>query len=406
MRLMILLLAWCCGVASAQTSGHGEALQADLANVGRDPVEFAVSALRSHELLIFDDAVHNADDPWRFYQTLVEAPAFNAQLTDIFVETLPVNEQPRLDAYFNTYPANPNLLLPAFQSGAITGWNYRSYVDLFATIHAINADRDPVDRIRVHAVSTPAYWAQIQTPADFRTYIGPAQAGRDAHMYAIIYRALDQFTGTRRGMFLTNTRHAYNGLHRSDGSLIWNTATYFKQWHPGHSLSIRFNGPFLNIERRGEDSARVATAEGLENIEYSWVRADSGQWDRAFAQAGDGPVAIPLTGTEFGTAPYIGNLMLNAAAGQTMADVYDAVIHLGPVTGWQNAADYAEIYTPEFKREVARRYQAAYSPEDLSAFLASQNVADLEALTSELADGRPVRPLPQALAVGPLPQLP
>tara|TARA_R110000868_G_scaffold19664_2_gene84457 strand:+ start:4036 stop:5247 length:1212 start_codon:yes stop_codon:yes gene_type:complete len=403
---MIVLLVWCCGAANAQNPGHLEALRTDLANAGMDPIEFATSALGSHELLIFDDAVHSALDPWVFYQSLLEAPDFNTQLTDIFVETLPVNEQPRLDAYFNTYPAEPDLLLPVLQSAAITGWRYRSYPDLFATIHAINAEREPANRIRVHAVSRPAYWAQIETPADFHTYIGPALAGRDAQMYAVIYRALDRLSGDRRGMFLTNTRHAYNGLHRSDGSLIWNTATYFRQWHPGHSLSIRFNGPLLYVEQRSDDSDRGATAEGLENIQYSWVRADQGQWDRVFAQAGDRSVAISLTGTAFGEAPYAGNSMLSAAPGQTMADVYDAVIHLGPVTGWQNAADYADIYTPEFRREVARRYRAAYSPDDLAAFLDSENLADLDALTDELANGRPVRPLPQALAVGALAEQP
>ena len=139
---------------------------------------------------------------------------------------------------------------------AISGWRYRSYPDLLTTIHAVNADREPADRIRVHAVSTPAYWAQIETPEDFATFTGPAQASRDAKMYAVIYRGLNQLSGKRRRIFLTYTRHAYNDLHRADGNLFWNTATYFRQWHPGHSVSIRFNGPYLNIERQTTDTGQ------------------------------------------------------------------------------------------------------------------------------------------------------
>ena len=68
--------------------------------------------------------------------------------------------------------------------------------------------------------------------------------------------------------------------------------------------------------------------------------------------------------------------------------------------GWQHAADYVDMYTPEFRRDVARRYRAADSPGDLAVFLDSRGMADLDAFTSERANGQPVRPLPQALAAG------
>src|SRR4030095_12174401 len=99
---------------------------------------------------------------------------------------------------------------------------------------------------------------------------------------------------------------------------------------PGKTLSIRVHNVVLSIQP-AKKKAEQRTAQGLEEFDYKWVRVDNGAWDDAFETAGSRAVAISLNGNLFGRAPYIGNLMLNAFPGQTMADVYDALIFLRPL---------------------------------------------------------------------------
>src|SRR6516162_3264282 len=43
---------------------------------GQKPIRFVLDKLATHDLLIFDDAVHDALEPWEFYQQLVRDKAF------------------------------------------------------------------------------------------------------------------------------------------------------------------------------------------------------------------------------------------------------------------------------------------------------------------------------------------
>jgi hypothetical protein len=130
-----------------------------------------------------------------------------------------------------------------------------------------------------------------------------------------------------------------------------------------------------------------------------WVRMGDGIWDCAFAETGDQSVAIPLEGNPFGAHPYIGNYTLKAMAGQTMADAYDAVIFLAPLEKQRKSAWLAELFTPEFKQELARRINIMYTREQLVEKLASNGVRTVEELVDSIAEAEPEQPLPQAAAV-------
>lgn len=400
MKIWIAALATTLTGSIAQGQTHQDALLSALETQGQDPVEFANQALEQHDLLIFDDGLHLAAEPWDFYRELVNSADFDAR--HIFIEVIPVNQQPHIDAYLATYPEDQSLLWPALQDAAMTGWRYETYVSLLSSIHSHNENLDADQRIQVHGIDTPSYWREIDTPADYRTITDTTREGRDAYMYAEIINVLDRMSGEEKGIFLTNTRHAYMRLQRADGSGgFWNTAAYFETRHPGQALSIRINAPFLLVERELEDAAQ-STGEGLGRVVYSWGRADSGDWDRAFAAYGQRPVAISLSDTEFGAAPYIGNAMLTSAPGQTMSDAYDAVIQLGPISQMHRSANYSPMYTPEFREEVARRYQTAYTPEELQRMLDRNEVADLDALVSAIAAAEDRTPLAQAQGLEPL----
>lgn len=407
--LVIIAALTLAAPVASQPAGHPAAadlatrdLAADIATYGRAPDQFVYEALEDHILVILDDGLHNLEEPWNFFQALVTTDAFAQRARHVFIETWAVNDQPHIDAYLETYPEDPTLLYPVMQNAGIHGWRYASYMDLLSAIHAFNSDRDPDERLRVHAVSTPAYWREIETPADYANYIGIAQSGRDAFMYAAIRRTLDNMSGEERGVFLTNTRHAYTGLRRTDGAYYWNTATYFAQHYPGQTYSVRINAPFLIVEREAADPDAPATNEGLEQVEYRWGRADDGRWDRAFAANADRPVGLDLAETGFGRSPYIGNLMLNAAPGQTMRDAYDGVIHLGPISQMHTARAYHEMYTPRFRDEVARRYRQSYSPDDLQTYIARNGADDIADFVELLAEPDPRAPSRQAASLPPL----
>jgi hypothetical protein len=253
--------------------------------------------------------------------------------------------------------------------------------------------------VRVVAVGSPAYWSEIRTPRDLEVFRQSLEA-YDCTMYAMIRSILDKSGG--KGIFLTNTRHAYQEIRHADGSLYWNATTYFHEREPGRAVSIRFHAPQLVIERVREDTSGPRSTEGLERIEYHWGRMEEGAWDRAFRDYGHRPVAVPLEGTAFGRAPYVGNHMLDVAPGQTMADAYDAVIFLAPLEGLRQTALVGSMYTPDFRIELARRLELLYSEEDLARMIAESGAADLADYVERAYEGRPQEPLPQAREIPPL----
>jgi hypothetical protein len=379
-----------------------EQLVEDIQTHGEDPLGFVLTELEQHALLIFDDGLHSAVEPWTFYETLVQHPDFAVMARHVFIEILNVNDQPGMDVYFNTYPEDPSLLNPVLQNSTINGWRYQTYPDLFRVIHAVNAGLAEDQRIKVHLVSTPGYWNSIETPADYANYIGPSQLARDNFMYENIKEILNGLDGSERGIFLTNTRHAYTGLRDENGEFFWNTATFFRQWHGDSTLSIRFNAPFLNVESTRDPSDSPASGQGLERFNYSWARAANGDWDRAFARTGNNPVALRFEDTHFGDAPYVGNRVHRAFPGQTMSDVNDALIHLSAIDDWQKSADYVPMLTPEFHAELLSRYQRTQTDAQIERRLQRAGVETLEAYVGLVLEPSPQSPLPQAGALPPL----
>ena len=372
----------------------------DLRDHGVEPVAFVLDLLHRHDLVVFDDALHTLVEPFEFYQRLVREPAFRARARYVFLEAVPLNQQGHIEAYLAAPGGHPGLLYPGFQNGAGgEGFPYATYFDLLATIHEVNRALPDSERIRVVAVGSPTYWSEIRTPRDLEVF----RQGLDAYdytMYAMIRSTLDAAGG--RGIFLTNTRHAYQAIRRADGSLYWNATTYFHEREPGRAVSVRFHAPQLVIERLRQDTTGVRTTQGLDRIDYRWDRMEGGAWDRAFRDHGARPVAVPLAGTAFGRAPYVGNHILDVAPGQTMADAYDAVIFLAPLEELRQTALVGELYTPEFRVELARRLRLLYPEDALARMITESGAADLAGYIESAYAGRPEEPLPQSRDLPPL----
>ncbi len=384
-----------CAAPGAGSSGSIEPLLADLERRGQDPVRFVLDRLREVDLVLFDDGLHSAVEPFELYRALVAEPEFRCAVDVLFLEVVAINQQPHLDAYLESESGDPALLLPAFRDDAsgFGGTGYRTYLELLAGVREANRASPPEERLRVVAVSNPTWWPEIHDAEDVELF-RRSLAGRDYDMYRLILEELDGFRSGKKGVFLTNTRHAYTGVRDARGAFHWNTGTFFRQWHPGKSCSIRIHNVQLALEELASEPGRPSTAEGLERVRFHWTRVDGGRWDAAFAARGNRPVAVPLGATAFGRAPYLGNHMLDAAPGQTMADAYDALVFLAPLELLRQSATMPGLWSADFLPELARRYRVQRSEEEVASELAEAGVASVEELVARTFVEEPVRRVP------------
>lgn len=363
-----------------------------LSHNGAVPQEFVLRKLAKHDLIIFDDGLHTAADPFEFYEELVRSPQFQSLAPYLFLEVVPLNRQPALDAYLNAPDERPELLFPAFQNDF--GWPYQSYFDLLKTVREVNSRLPPDRRIKVFAVSTPEIWKEIGSHEDYAIHADTDWIARDYLMFGMIREALADFGEDKKGIFLTNTRHAYRNLRLAQGTRAHSVAAFFDEWRPGKSYVMRFHSPALSVRRAGDS----------DDSDISWARVGSGLWDEAFAAYGAVPVAIELAGTPFGDAPYVGNLMPSAEAGQTMRDVNDAIIFLKPIEELRKTAITSSIYTKAFRRELERRFRIARTEAQLEADLREAGVASVPQLIRKTFVDAPEAPLPQSAALPPVDQ--
>lgn len=355
--LVLAALALAPAVAAGPPEpGHTAALAAVLRAQGRPPAALVAQLLDAYDLLIFDDAVHDAHEPWVFYQALVRSPDFHRRVKSIFLETLPVTAQPELDRYVQAPTRDLTLLERAFQDDySGMGWPFQDTVDLLETVRQVNLGLPPGDRLRCVAVSPPIYWEALHTRVDYERFLDTLDS-RDYAMYLTIRGALDGFRSARKGIFLTNTRHAYNGFRNRDGRITWNTAAFFHYWDPGKTRSIRIHNLALQLTPRAATApAGPRSAQGLDGYDLAWARVDGGAWDAAFAQTGNVPVAIALAGTPFAAAPFVGPGGLSAAPDLQLGELYDATIFLAPVEQLHESARATFFFTPAFRRELLRR---------------------------------------------------
>ncbi|MEM7587517.1 MAG: hypothetical protein AAF560_29280, partial [Acidobacteriota bacterium] len=291
---------------------------------GKDPLAFVRQRLDEVDLILFDDAWHPVVEPFDFYQALLRDPASRERLDFVFVEAFAVNHQPTLDRFFAAPQENVHLLAPMLQDDLSGhGWALATYVDLLRTVYRVNAELPAGQRLRVVAVNDPVYWSALETPEDLAIF-RQSLVGNDYGMYRKILASMEDFESGKKGIFLTNTRHAYKGIRGANGRLFWNCGTFFAQWHPGRTSSIRFHHLMLTIRKEVDPGDQATSTAGLERYDYRFERVAGGLWDEAFAVHGNRPVAFDLDGTPFGALPYAGNHMHQAAPGQTLLDANDS----------------------------------------------------------------------------------
>ncbi|HAS42474.1 MAG TPA: hypothetical protein DCS93_18490 [Microscillaceae bacterium] len=365
---------------------------------GKSPIDFMREKISRYDLLIFDDALHPAQEPFDFYQQLIRDAVFGQKLHYVFLEILPVTAQRHLDAFLNAPTKNHQLLYPAFQQ-TFDGYasNYKTYFDLLEAVWEVNQQLPDSDKIRVMGTDIPLLWAGIEYKTDWQNFRKTLK-GRDYNLYRVILDAMKGFKQGKKGIFLTNTRHAYKGVRNKQGDFHWNCGTFFAQNHPGKTYAIRIHNISLDIYKQVKKEAQ--TAQGLDRVKYRWIRMEQGIWDAAFEALGEKPVTISLKGNVFGKAAYLGNHSLTAREGQTMFDAYDALVMLKPLEQLHFSGRVGAVYTLDFQQEMIRRLKVLNNPTEIKALLKQHNMASLKAYVKSLAKDAPAKPNPLIKLLG------
>jgi len=351
---------------------------------GENPVEYISKKLNNHDLIIFDDALHSAVEPFEFYTNLLSSEKFISHKPTIFLELIHTIDQPVIDKFLNSKFKDLTILRPAFQNDySGFGLRYQTYVDLFSHVWDINHQVSENQQLKIIGVNQPIYWKAIDSRMDYDLF-QKSLIARDYYMFSIIEDYLNRFSENRKGIFLTNTRHAYKHIRRSNGSLYWNTGTFFNQRYPEQTYSIRIDNVILHIDRVVENNSNT-TSEGLEQYSYEWKLIDDGIWNKAINKNGVYPIAIPLKDNLFGKTGYVGNHMLDSFEGQTMYDAYDAVIFVTSPDKYRLSGTSDLIFTEHFEDELKRRIQILYE-NNIESFLNENNANSIDEFNDEFSD--------------------
>lgn len=345
------------GSLSAETAGGAERveeLRSFLAAESRPAVEFVYSLLAERDLVLFDDALHDAVEPWDFYRELVRQPEA-IDLDVVFVEVLATSDQPLVDAFLAADKPRLDLLYPALRNDLNGGgWPLETTVDFLLEVHEINRRRPPGRKLRVVGVSNPVFWPGFVRREQYLEFRRVVDLNRDYTMYRVILDAMQNFEAGTKALFLTNTRHAYKAIRNQQGELYWNTGTFFHRFHPDRTAAVRIHSAQLFLSRDPQSGRKKARFD----------RVDDGAWDAAFAAYGRERIALTLNHGPFGVTDYVGNHMLDALPGQTLADAYDALVFWAPLETIRRSARLAAVYDESTRHELRRRLPIVFGDED------------------------------------------
>jgi hypothetical protein len=160
-RLLLALAALPAGAATPlrppppEASPFIEALRRE----GQEPVAFVRHVLEHRDLVVFDDGLHPAAEPWQLYLQLQRDPAIRRQVRLVFVEVLGVGHQRDLDGFFAQESLDLARLAPALQDDfSGYGWRHQNLQDFLAGVWALNHGLPSAERIRVVGVAPPTSW--------------------------------------------------------------------------------------------------------------------------------------------------------------------------------------------------------------------------------------------------------
>ncbi|MCP4590218.1 MAG: erythromycin esterase family protein [bacterium] len=304
---------------------------------GGDPHAFTMTALANHRLVIMGE-IHHRPRYWAFNADLVRDPQFPKTVGAIYLE-LPSNDQPHIDAFFDSDPLEAGLVIRTLRDMLWMGWPDRAMLDFFITVWRVNHSLPPDQRIRVVLVDMPRPWERIRKREDWRPY----EIDRDRCMADNILADLQRHPGEQRsGLFIVGAGHAMLNLEHADGKAPIRSAG----WHLKRHLKPDAIFAFFPHAPAQTNSGRV---QG---------RLRMGLFDSAFAALGRRPLALPLEVGPFGREPF--DAFPDRRSIGTYGDGYDAYLYLGPLESESFSPLIRGFYTEEFVKEIDRRHRVTF----------------------------------------------
>lgn len=139
--LLLALLLLC--EADALGQKRVEEYLATLKATGTEPLRFVNHVLDKYDLIVFDDAIHSAYEPFVFYSDILEVPHISEKIDFVFIEVFSIGSQPLIDKYFTDTIKKRATLQKVFQDDfSGFGWRYETYINLLESIWDINHSKE------------------------------------------------------------------------------------------------------------------------------------------------------------------------------------------------------------------------------------------------------------------------
>jgi hypothetical protein len=209
-------------VLSAETP-QAARLGAAVKPVVQGATDGVFAAFREHALVGLSDR-HNLAQEGALYVSVIRDPRFAREVGNLVVEFGGASRQGVIDRYVNGESIPYAELRQVWTE--VVGWSPgeigQMYLNLFATVRAVNAELPSRERIRVWLGEPKVDWAQIKTLDDLEPYIWQ----RDEHAAALIDREI--LARHKKALIIYGPAHFFSAPPRpaSLGYLI-------KRDHPG-----------------------------------------------------------------------------------------------------------------------------------------------------------------------------
>jgi hypothetical protein len=275
-----------------------------------DPIQGIVDAFRTHPIVALGEGAHGNNQAAAFRLALIRDPRFTSIVNDIVVESGSARYQPVMDRYIDGQDVPPLELRRAWQDSTMpnTIWDLPIYEQFFRAVRDVNMSLPRDRRLRVLLGDPPIDWDHVHTNAELLHWV----AQRDAHAHGLIQREV--LAGNRRALLVYNDGHF---LRRSrwkgtEGAEPPNVLTLLE------SSGLRVFSIWTNT---------TVQLERLQRSVENW----------------HAPSLTRVRGTRLGQLDFKYFAGMETAPATTMADQFDAILYLGPVSAITFATVSSEL---------------------------------------------------------------
>ncbi len=308
-----------------------------LQNILQSPVDFLLSSLSSHKLVI-NGEYHRRKASWDILIKLIETPDFAQKTGTVFME-LPSHRQNDMDIFMQADILNPEIILSIFRDEQINGWWDKGEFDFICRLWEINKGLPYDKKIAVRLVDFQPPYSSITTKEELDSL---SNKNRDTHMAKLISEYINNMSDSRNCIFLVGCSHA--------------AKSPVKGMYSGEKQDFTAGRQLKKI--LGENNVFCIFQHNYtrDNMGRYKQLIRAGLFDKAFAENNNKPIGFILSNSPFGTEPFDGiyEYKFNPEAG-TFADNFDGYLFFGALSDETQNEILKDIFSTQFVDEMKRR---------------------------------------------------